>query len=368
MSKTVFNYEPDYAVAPGEILEETLTSRGMQKVDLAERCGLSAKQMSLIISGKAPVTPETAINFERALGISANIWNNLEAKFRLHHARKQNYEELSKHKDWLRRFPINELERRGIIKRDDKTAKRVAQLLDFFGVGGVASWQERYERLQVAFRRSPAFKSSLEAVVTWLRIGELKAAALDCAPYDKSKFDLALNEIRRLSCKDPNVFEPRMKELCANSGVALVFVGELPGTHLSGATRWLQSDKALIELSLRYKTDDHLWFTFFHEAGHVKLHGKKGVFIDEDKQTAFSNEEQEADQFAANRLIPKKAYSEFIEAGEYNESNIREFAEALGIASGIVVGRLQHDGLIPWNTSLSSHLKCHFELVETASE
>ena len=367
MSKTVIKYEPDYDVAPGEVLEETLLSRAIQKTDLAARCGLSAKQMSLIISGKAPVTPETAINFGRALGVSANIWNNLEAKFRLYQARKQDYEELSKHEDWLQRFPVDALERRGIIMKDDNTARRVSQLLDFFGVGSVTAWQKRYERIQVAFRRSPAFKSSLESVVTWLRIGDLKAAEIDCVPYDKSKFDSALNEIRQLSCKDPDVFEPRMKELCASSGVALVFVGELPGTHLSGATRWLQSDKAMIELSLRYKTDDHLWFTFFHEAGHVKLHGKKGVFVDEVKQPAFSEEEQEADQFAANLLIPRKAYSEFRELEEYNQSNISEFAAAIGIAPGIVVGRLQHDDVILWRTPLNS-LKCHFRLVETSSE
>ena len=367
MSEAVFEYGPDYAVAPGQILEETLLSRGVQKADLAERCGLSAKQMSLIIFGKAPVTPETAINLERALGVSANIWNNLEAKFRLHQARIQDYEELSKREDWLQRFPVDDLERRGIIKRGDDTAKRVGQLLDFFGVGSVTAWQERYQRLEVAFRRSPAFRSSLEAVVTWLRIGEFKAAEINCVPYDKSKFDSVLNEIRQLSRDNPEVFEPRMKELCASSGVALVFVGELPDTHLSGATRWLQSDKAMIELSLRYKTDDHLWFTFFHEAGHIRLHGKKEVFIDEVKQSAFSQEEQQADQFAGNRLIPRKAYAEFRELGVYNQSNVAEFAAAIGIAPGIVVGRLQHDGVIRWRTSLNS-MKSHFRLVETASE
>jgi len=367
MSETVFKYEPDYVISPGEILEETLLSRGMQKADLAGRCGLSTKQMSLIISGKAPVTPDTAINFERALGVSANIWNNLETKFRLHQARRQDHEELSKHEDWLRRFPIDDLGLLGIIKMGDNTGKRVGQLLDFFGVGSVTAWQERYERLQVVFRRSPAFRSSLEAVVTWLRIGELKAAGIDCVPYDKCKFDSALNEIRQLSGEDPNVFEPRMKELCASSGVALVFVGELSGTHLSGATRWVQSDKAMIELSLRYKTDDHLWFTFFHEAGHIKLHGKKGVFIDEVEQSAFSEEEQQADQFAANQLIPRKAYAAFRKLEAYNQSNVSEFAAAIGIAPGIVVGRLQHDGAIPWRASLNS-LKCHFRLVETASD
>ena len=72
-------FTPDYAVTPGEILEETLESRGIKKSAFAERCGLSAKTVSQIIHGKAPVTPETAIQFERVLGVSAAVWNNLEA-------------------------------------------------------------------------------------------------------------------------------------------------------------------------------------------------------------------------------------------------------------------------------------------------
>ncbi len=339
------------------LIEETLNIYG--KIDiLVNNAGMG---------GMRPVWGTSKANFERVLGISANIWNNLEAKYRLFKARRQDYKELSKHENWLQKFPIKELERRGIIDKGDSKPRYVAQLLDFFAVGSVATWRERCEQLQVAFRCSPAFKSSIETVITWLRIGELKAAEIDCNSYDKLEFDAALKKIRHLSYEKPNVFEPKMKELCANSGVALVFVGELPGTHLSGATRWLQSDKAMIELSLRYKTDDHLWFTFFHEAGHVKLHGKKEVFIDEINQSVFSDEEQEANQFAANRLIPKKAYKKFIKNDDYNQSNICEFAAALGIAPGIVIGRLQHDDLISWRTPLNS-LKCHFKLVETGSE
>ncbi|HEY91186.1 MAG TPA: ImmA/IrrE family metallo-endopeptidase [Dehalococcoidia bacterium] len=123
----------------------------------------------------------------------------------------------------------------------------------------------------------------------------------------------------------------------------------------------------MIELSLRYKTDDHLWFTFFHEAGHVRLHGKKEIFVDETQQSVFSEEEREANQFASNRLIPKKAYKEFTGNDNYNHASICEFATTLGIAPGIVVGRLQHDGILTWRTSLNG-LKRHFRLVETTNE
>jgi len=90
-----YQYKPDYAVPPGEILEEILEARNIKKRDLAERCGLSAKTVSLIISGKAPITPGTAIQFERVLGVPANIWNNLEANYRLFKESDEN----SKHAD-----------------------------------------------------------------------------------------------------------------------------------------------------------------------------------------------------------------------------------------------------------------------------
>jgi addiction module HigA family antidote len=76
-------FNPDYAAAPGEIIEEVLEARGMKKVELASRCGLSPKTISLILSGKAPVTPDTAIQLERVLGIASCTWNNLEANYRL---------------------------------------------------------------------------------------------------------------------------------------------------------------------------------------------------------------------------------------------------------------------------------------------
>ena len=140
----------------------------------------------------------------------------------------------------------------------------------------------------------------------------------------------------------------RMKELCREAGVALVFVPELPRTHVSGATRWLSSDRALILQSLRYRKDDHFWFTFFHEAAHILLHGKHAVFID-DESKALSDEEIRADSFAANHLIPRARYERFVSVRPISRARVLAFAEDLEIAPGIVVGRLQHDKLVPFS-------------------
>ena len=364
-NKAGYKFEPDYAVHPGEILEETLEARGMKKTSFAERCGLSAKTVSQIISGKAPVTPETAIQFERVLGVSAAVWNNLNAFYCLHVARASARKTLEKQVKWARKFPLLELTRRRIIEKPTSEVDAVEKLLNFLGVGSVDAWQERQQQLveaSVAYRHSPSFASAPESVAVWLRVGIIRAERIDTRPYSKAEFKSALEEIRTVTCKPPRVFDPKMKELCRKAGVALVFVSEFPGTHLSGATRWLTKDKALILLSLRHKLDDHLWFSFYHEAAHVLIHGKKKVFLDETKRMQ-GGMESEADSFAANALIPERDYLAFVSQERFSKNSIMIFAKRIGIAPGIVVGRLQHDEKIPhwWHNDLKRGLR----LVET---
>ena len=157
-----------------------------------------------------------------------------------------------------------------------------------------------------------------------------------------------------------------MKTLCEEAGVSVVFVPELPGTRVYGATRWLASNKALIQLSLRGKTDDHLWFTFFHEAGHILLHGKRDVFIEAKgegcRETDTNDKEYQADKFSQDFLIPSEKYQVFKENGEFSLLAIKQFANELGIAPGIVVGRLQHDKVIPF--SKVNNLKKRFRFAE----
>lgn len=159
----------------------------------------------------------------------------------------------------------------------------------------------------------------------------------------------------------PDHFGPKLKQRCADAGVALVLIGELPGTRLSGAARWLNPYKAIIQLSLRHKSNDHFWFSFFHEAAHILKHAKKQLYLD-DINSGNTELEEEANLFARNLLIPVKAYREFSKAVTYSANSIQRFAEQVGIAPGIVVGRLQHDKKIPFN--YFNELKRKFILVE----
>ena len=139
-----------------------------------------------------------------------------------------------------------------------------------------------------------------------------------------------------------------MEVKCAAVGVAIVFVPELPRLRIFGAARWLSPDKALIQLSLYYKKHDQLWFSFFHEAAHVLLHGRRDIFVDLHEMDT-DKQETEANRFASDYLIPSDAYAQFVAREDFSRAAVIHFATRVEIAPGIVVGRLQHDKFIGFN-------------------
>lgn len=341
-------YLPDYVSVPGETLSEALEERAMTQADLAQRIGRSRKTINEIIRGKAPITPETALLLERVLGIPARFWNNRESQYREALERIRQRHRLKEYLPWLKTMPYREMIKEGWLTADDDDIDQLQKLLSFFGIATPARWQEKWSRSNVAFRTSAAYQAEPCAVAAWLRKGELEAQRIECEPFDREIFVEALQDIRHFTCEMPKDFLPKLRSVCASSGVALVFVPQLPKTRSYGATRWLTPHRALIQLTLRGKANDRLWFTFFHEAGHILLHGKRDVFIEDSEQTTRDEKEKEADQFAGDSLIPPDAYAAFVADKVFTRLSVQRFARDVGIGAGIVVGRLQHDGHISW--------------------
>jgi HTH-type transcriptional regulator/antitoxin HigA len=353
-----FRYEPDYAVAPGDSLRHTLTERGMTQADLAARTGLSTKHINQIAQGVAPITAETSLLFEKATDVPARTWNALESLYRERLARRDNRAELAKDAEWLEYLPLKELIRRGRVTQDASKPQQVEEVCRFFGVADRERWRKLWLKPLVSFRQSTSFTADSGAVATWIRLGELEASLIDTEPFDARTFRDALAEVRGLTVKEPRRALKHLAEICTRAGVAVVFLPDIGKTRASGAARWLTPTKALILLSDRYKSDDHFWFSFFHEAGHLLLHSKKETFVSKDDKQAKTaaltkQEELEANTFAANQLIPRRYESCLPQL--HSEADVEEFANELGIAAGIVVGRLHNDGY--WDWGKGNHLR-----------
>lgn len=337
-------FKPNYAVPPGLTVSEMLEHLGMSQVQLAERTGRPLKTINNIIMGKQAITYETALQLEKVLGMPADFWNNLEKNYREALARLGETKKLESELNWLNQLPVEDIISNEWIRRMPSPVEQLQEILSFFGVASPKELTVSYP--EVVFRQSKKIKSDPWVVCAWLRRGEIEAQSISCSTYDKVKFKTALSEIRTMTTKSVVDILEDWKKLCAESGVALVIVKELPNLKVNGATKWLK-DKAVIQLSLLYKYVDILWFSFFHEAAHILLHGKKDVFIENAELKTDS--EKEADQFAADFLIPRPDYDSFVSSGNFNHHSISKFAEAMGIAPGIVVGRLQHEGKLGFN-------------------
>jgi HTH-type transcriptional regulator/antitoxin HigA len=341
-------YEPDYAVPPGETLRETLDSIGMTQSDLALRTGRPTKTVNEIVKGKAAITPETALQFQRVLGVPASFWNNLQRNYEADLARLAERKQLETCVEWLRRGTVREIIKRGWVRSYDDKVQQLREVLAFLRVASPGRWDKHLRSMGASFRLSAARQPDTEALAFWLRKGEIEASRIDYPDYDARGFREALGAIRALTLSEPGDSWPALKARCAQVGVAVVLVRELPKTRVSGATRWIRN-RPLIQLSLRYKKDDQIWFSFFHETGHVLLHQRRPVYIDlAGKSREGSEEETEANQFAANALIPPSSFRQFTASrNQFSTQSVLRFAQSIGIAPGIVVGRLQHEGLLP---------------------
>lgn len=345
-------FQPNWASPPGETIAHILARRGLSLEDLAQRIDVPVATVGDLIQGVVRIDELLAEALADALGGSARFWINREHQYLADSERLRALprNDVDAERDWLQELPVRDMTKLGWVKQGRSPSETTAALLQFFRVPDVPSWRAKYqaEMAVAAFRSTSAFPSNPAAVAAWLRWAEIQAAGIACKPWDRRRFQEALGRMRTLTRqKHPVRFLPKLRLLCAECGVALVIAPTPKGCPASGATRFLSPTKALMVLSFRYRSDDHFWFTFFHEAGHLVLHSRDALFL-EDESEVSSKEEAEANEFAVQSLIPADLMPELHDLRPRTRDVIR-FAVKAGIAPGIVVGQLQYMGRIGFN-------------------
>jgi HTH-type transcriptional regulator/antitoxin HigA len=353
-------FEPDYAVAPGDFLEAVLRRLDLSQSELADRTGLSTKYINQLVNKKATLSPETAVRLETVTGVAVEIWARLEAEFRAAEARADRAERMGDWIPWVKQFNLAELRDRGIVTTTDPR-QAADELLRFFAISTPEGWDRVWQPSLTRFRRSPSFVPEVAPTTIWLRIGQRKAVHVSTKPYSAQRLTQLLPTIRRLTRKSPSEGLAELPQICSDAGLAVVYAAELKGCRASGATWWAKPDKAVILLSNRGKREDRLWFSFFHEVGHLLKHAKRDTYIDQsgpdsedppwsevppssgfiDDGSRDSVLEREADEFASSTLIPGEAILGLHRA--QSRSDIELLALDLDISPGVVAGRWQFE-------------------------
>jgi plasmid maintenance system antidote protein VapI len=318
------------------------------------------KTINEIVKGKAAITPDTAIQLERALAIPATYWNNLERNYREYVARSNAQKELSKYQGWVKRFPIAIMKKYDLLPRRATQEQLADALLTYFQISSPSAWNRYWLESHAALRKSVAFDQSAESTSAWLRWGEMVAARQDLPSTDLDAFKEMLPHLTVLTRSELFAARPKLEDACNRCGIALLVLPEFPGARISGATHWIASGHAIIQLSGRFKTVDQFWMSFFHEAWHL-LNDRRGdrltldIASDTNGGTLESNEREiRAERYACEILVPQKVVDDVIVTGITRDA-IRNAAEDLGVGPDIVLGRLQRAGDAGWSDFSGMH-------------
>ena len=336
------------ATPPGATIKEQLEDRGMTQKEFAVRMDMSEKHISKLINGDVQLTTDVALRLESVLGIPAQFWNNLESIYREKIAKIKAENDMENDIVLARNYPYSEMAKNGWVVSTKKPVERVKNLRKFFNVVRLDLVKDTLIP-NIACRRLSETEKADYALVAWAQKAKAEAKQIKTKKINIDRLKTFFSEIRKMTKESPAVFCPRLIEILAECGIAIVFLPHIGGSFLHGAT-FFDKDKIVIGLTVRGKDADKFWFSLFHEFGHIVYE-----HIYQENGTSEADEEI-ANTFAKNILIPEEDFNKLVKSKCYDERTIRKFADLIEIDPGIVVGRLQKEGIIDysWHNKLKT--------------
>ncbi len=329
------------AIPPGATIKEQLTDRGMSQKEFAARMDMSEKHISRLINGEVQLTPETAVRLEIVLGAPAKFWNELESFYREKIIKAKAENSMDADVELARQFPYSEMAKYGWVSETRNAREKAINLRKYFEVVDLSLLGNALIT-RIACRRLAVTEKGDLALMAWAQQAKIQSREIQTSPVSIRRLTEIIPEIRKMTALKPTEFCPRLKSALADCGIALVFLPHLKGSFLQGAS-FLDGNKVVVGLTARGKDADIFWFSLFHELAHVLLgHVSQVGGISEEDEKAAS-------RWAEDTLIPERDFAAFRAADDYAADRVSDFAKNLGIAPGIVVGRMQREGMIRYN-------------------
>ncbi len=341
------------ATPPGATIKEQLVDRGMSQKDFAARIDMSEKHVSRLINGEVQLTPDVALRLEMVLGIPSNFWSKLEAIYREKLVRADAEKIMEADIVLAKKFPYKEMAKNNWVPETRKETERVENLRKFFEIVHLGLLRQETLIPNLACRRLKLTDKSDYALIAWAQKAKLEARKTETKLINLKGLESAIPRIRSMTGMNPDDFLPKLSNLLADCGIALVLLPHFGGSFLHGAS-FMDGRKIVVGLTVRGKDADIFWFSFFHELAHI-LRGDIG------KTNGLDDEDEcEADAFARHTLIPDEQYEVFVTEQTFDPASIIWFAKQVGIDPGIVLGRLQRDGYVEYNRY--NHLKTKYSI------
>lgn len=347
---TINKYYPKSVTHPKEILIESLEENKIGAKEFAVKTGKPEKTISAVLKGESAITPDMAVLFEQVLKIPVHFWLEAQKNYDEYKARVSYQTNIENAINWASSFPYAKMANFEWVPKTLVAKEKVINLFHFFNVASQKGFEDYYynQRTKVAFRISLKDQENAPAIASWLRQGEIQASKIKTKEFSKIKLNQILPDIKKIMAKQPDNYFEELRTLCLSAGIKIVHTPCLPKASIHGSVRWI-NDTPLIQLSGRYRRNDIFWFTFFHEIGHILLHGKKYISVENiDVEGENKEFENQADTFASNWLLTKNQENEILNNNRLTKDDIVLYAEKFDTHPAIIIGRLQHKKIIPY--------------------
>ena len=345
----------NYAVAPGEYLEEWIDEHGLSQLRVAELLGCSRKQVNEIVNGRAPITADTATRLERVSGIPAGSWLRFEAAYRADLARIADEENLAVHVDEINPSAVTYLRSVGATQATKRSpGKLVSDFLAFHRCGTWESYTHLHEVASTGEYALAALKDSGASIdrtllTTWLRAAELDETFERgrCYDYRPENLQAALPELRARAATPDSTMLRDIASMLADVGVVFMVVEPPKKFPLLGMTRWIEKRVPVIQQTGRWGKDGFVIWALFHELGHV-LNDPRGEmhleYSTEKKRTSAA--EKAANKFALDTLFGDAGLAEL--SGLSYEREIADAAKRIGISPGVAVHQMHRRRMLSY--------------------
>ena len=236
-----------------------------------------------------------------------------------------------------------------------KIDEQIIEVRKFLKVATLSVFKKR--DMAVSFRSASNKISDANVVKAnaMVQIAINNALTFDAPKYNKVKFKQAVDYALSLT-KNHEDFYPLIKNAFLEAGVIFVILPNLPGSKINGATKKLEKNVMLMVNDRRLNSDT-FWFTLFHEIGHI-IHGDYGISFEKES----GEKEEIADEYAADSLIDPDEYERFIKDKVFSLGTIKAFADSIDRDPGIVLGRLQNDGLVRYDDCTLQSLRHKYKV------
>ena len=344
-------YNDRIAFHPGYYIKEIIDESGITQEDFAKRLDTTPKNLSVLISGKQKLSVDIAMKLSRMLGTSIEYWLNLQKEYDTIVAEFESEQLMVEERKLFKKLDYKYF--RDNFKLPDfprKIDEQIKAVREFLDVSTLSVFNRR--DIAVNFRESASGLNEINTIKAniMVQIAINQALEINAPKFNREKFNDAIEYALTLTMEHEK-FYPKIYAKFREAGVILVILPNLSGAKINGATKKI-GNNIMLMVNDRRLYSDTFWFTLLHEIGHI-INKDYGISFEKE----IGEQEQAADEYAANKLIPVQEYAEFLKNGQFNKYTICEFAEKIRRDPAIVLGRLQKDKIVPYDDRELNGLK-----------